>query len=130
VPARGWAWLRLPQISLSVLVISIMHNLLRFQYMAPSHPPLYLTRSTQLFATRTDGAAAASRDAFKRRQYHAGGIPAALSIFPLSVESYGRLGKSAMQYLNTLAEAALASCAAGTDVVRRLSSLEHSESLE
>jgi hypothetical protein len=69
-------------------------------------------------AARTAGAAAASRDALKRRQYHAGGLPAALSFFPLSVESYGRLGSGAMQFLNALAEAALASSAAGTDVTK------------
>jgi hypothetical protein len=38
------------------------------------------------------GAAAASREALKLRQYHAGGLPAALSFYPLSVESYSRLG--------------------------------------
>jgi hypothetical protein len=66
-------------------------------------------------AARTAGAAAASRDALEWRQYHAGGLPAALSFYPLSVESYGRLGFAAMQFLNALAEAALASSAAGTD---------------
>jgi hypothetical protein len=69
-------------------------------------------------AARTAGAAAASRDALKRRQYHAGGLPAALSFFPLSVESYGCLGSGAMQFLNALAEVALASSAAGTDVTK------------
>jgi hypothetical protein len=69
-------------------------------------------------AARNAGAAAASRDALKRRQYHAGGLPAALSFSPLSVESYGRFGVSAMQFLHALAEAALASSAAGTDVTK------------
>jgi hypothetical protein len=67
-------------------------------------------------AARTAGAAAASRDALKRRQYHAGGLPAALSFYPVSEESFGRFGDSAMQFLN--AEAALASSAAGTDVTK------------
>jgi hypothetical protein len=67
---------------------------------------------------RTAGAAAASRDALKQHQYHAGGLPATLSFYPLSVESYGRLGSGAMQFLNALAEAALASSAAGTDVTK------------
>jgi hypothetical protein len=70
-------------------------------------------------AARTAGAAgAASRDALKRRQYHAGGLSAAPSFFPLSVESFGRLGVSAMQFLSDLAEAALASSAAGTDATK------------
>jgi hypothetical protein len=34
------------------------------------------------------------------------------------VESYGRLGSGAMQFLNALAEAALASSAAGSDVTK------------
>jgi hypothetical protein len=67
---------------------------------------------------RAAGAAAASREALKRRQYHAHGLPAALSFYPLSVESYGRLGSAAMQFLNALAEAALASSAAGSDVTK------------
>jgi hypothetical protein len=67
-------------------------------------------------AARTAGAAAASRDALKQRQYHAGGLPAALSFYPLSVDSFGRFGISAMQFLNALAEAALASSAAGSDI--------------
>jgi hypothetical protein len=69
-------------------------------------------------ATRTTDAAAASRDALKQRQYHAGGLPVALSFYPLWVELYGRLGSGAMQFLNALAEAALASSAAGTNVTK------------
>jgi hypothetical protein len=67
-------------------------------------------------AAQTAGAAAASRDALNRRQYHAGGLPAALLFYPLSVESQGRFSVSDMQFLNANAEAALASSAAGTDV--------------
>jgi hypothetical protein len=59
-------------------------------------------------AAWTAGAAATSRNALKRRQYHAGGLPAAPSFPPLS----------AVQFLNALAEAALASSAAGTDVTK------------
>jgi hypothetical protein len=69
-------------------------------------------------AARIAGAAAASRDALKRRQYHTGGLPAALSFSPLSVETYSRLGSGTMQFLNALAEAALASSSAGTDVTK------------
>jgi hypothetical protein len=69
-------------------------------------------------AVQIAGAAAASRDVLKRRQYHAGGLPSDLSFYPLSVESYGRLGSGAMQFLNAVAEAALASSAAGTDVTK------------
>jgi hypothetical protein len=65
---------------------------------------------------RNAGAAATSHDALKRRQYHAGGLPAALSFSPLSVESYGRLG--VMQVLNTVTEAKLDSSAAGIDVTK------------
>jgi hypothetical protein len=38
-------------------------------------------------AARTAGAAASCRDALKQRQYHAGGLPAALSVYPLLAES-------------------------------------------
>jgi hypothetical protein len=69
-------------------------------------------------AARTASGAAASRDALKRRQYHAGGPPAALSFLPLSLETYGHLGVSVMQVLNALAEAALASSGAGADVTK------------
>jgi hypothetical protein len=67
---------------------------------------------------RTAGAPATSRDALKRRQYHAGGLSAALSFYPLSVESFGRFGASAMPFPSALAEAALASSAAGTHVTK------------
>jgi hypothetical protein len=65
-------------------------------------------------ATAWTAGAAPSRDALKRHQYHAGSLPFALSFYPLSVDSFGCLGVSAMQFLN--GEAALASSAAGTDV--------------
>jgi hypothetical protein len=81
-------------------------------------------------AARAAGAAAASRDAFKRRQYHAGGLPAAPSFYLLSVESFGHFGVSAMQFLNALAEAALASSAAGSDVTKAALISGHFESLE
>jgi hypothetical protein len=51
-----------------------------------------------------------------RHQYHASGLPTALSFYPLSVESHGRLGSAAMQFLNALAGAALASSAIVIDV--------------
>jgi hypothetical protein len=75
-------------------------------------------------AARTAGAAAASRDALKRRQYHAGGLLAALYFYPLSVEPFGCFGVSAMQFLNARAEAALVLM-----LSRWLSSLGRFESL-
>jgi hypothetical protein len=80
-----------------------------------SHPA---ATSYSRAAARTAAAAAASRNALKQRQYRAGCLPAALSSYPLSVESFKRFGVSAMQFLNALAEAALASSAAGTDVTK------------
>jgi hypothetical protein len=57
------------------------------------------------------GAAAASRDALKRRQYHVGGLPAALSLYPLPVKSYVFFSAATIQFLNALAETVLASSA-------------------
>jgi hypothetical protein len=74
--------------------------------------------SSSRAATWNAGAAAASRDALKRCQYHAGGLPAALSFSPLTVESYSHIGAAAMRFLNALAEVALASSATGTDVTK------------
>jgi hypothetical protein len=68
-------------------------------------------------AAQNAAAAAASRDAPKRRQDHNGGLPAALSFFPLFMESYGRLCVSGVHFLNALAEAALASSAAGASLL-------------
>jgi hypothetical protein len=47
---------------------------------------------------------------------HSSGLPASLSFYPLWVKYYSPLGAAAMQFLNALAEAALASSATGTDV--------------
>jgi hypothetical protein len=58
-------------------------------------------------AAHTDGSAAAARDHAKRARYetdHPGGY----AFKPFSVETYGRLGKPAMQLLNDLASAATA----------------------
>jgi hypothetical protein len=54
-------------------------------------------------AARADGAAAEARDALKIRNYREGGDGGAYAIIPLSMETYGRLGKAAMQLLLTLA---------------------------
>jgi hypothetical protein len=56
-------------------------------------------------AAQTDGSAAAARDQLKRARYQTDD-PAAYAFTPLSVETYGRLGKPAMQFLNTLAHSA------------------------
>ena len=66
------------------------------------HPaaPTYVAAAAQ-----TDGSAAAARDQLKRARYQSDD-PAAYAFQPLSVETYGRLGKPAMQMLNTLASAA------------------------
>jgi hypothetical protein len=53
-------------------------------------------------ASRDAGAAAAHRDRSKREQYERAD-PQGYAFIPLSVESYGRLGKPAMELLNTLA---------------------------
>jgi hypothetical protein len=45
-------------------------------------------------------------------------VHVALSFYSLSVEPYSRVGVSAMQILNALAEAALATSTVGTDVTK------------
>ena len=67
-----------------------------------------------LRAARADGAAAAERDAKKRAKY-ATSDPAGYTFVPLSVESYGRLGKPAMQLLADLASEAELAGAVSTD---------------
>jgi hypothetical protein len=47
-------------------------------------------------------AGAASRAALKRHQYHAGGLPIALSFNPFLGKSYGHSCVAAMQVLNAL----------------------------
>jgi hypothetical protein len=67
-------------------------------------------------AARTAGATASLRDASKFRKYGGGGQVAGGSFTPLSMESYGRLGRPAMQLLQTLTAAAASSATAGSDV--------------
>ena len=55
-------------------------------------------------ASCVDGAAATERDDFKRRKYAGNGC--AEAFIPLSVETYGRLGKPAIRLVRTLAAAA------------------------
>jgi hypothetical protein len=54
-------------------------------------------------AARADGAAAEARDALKIRNCREGGDGGAHAFSPLSMETYERLGKAAMQLLSTLA---------------------------
>jgi hypothetical protein len=61
-------------------------------------------------AAHTAGTAASARDAAKSLKYGSGGHT------PLSMESYRRLGRLAMQFLQTLADAATSSATAGSDV--------------
>jgi hypothetical protein len=58
--------------------------------------------TTFLQAARVPGGAAAARDQRKRSRYQTAD-PNGYAFTPLSHESYGRLGKPAMQFLNTLA---------------------------
>jgi hypothetical protein len=67
-------------------------------------------------AAHTAGAAASLRDASKFYKYGGGGQVAGGSFTPLSMESYGRLGRPAMQLLQTLAAAAVSSATAGSYV--------------
>jgi hypothetical protein len=67
-------------------------------------------------AAHQAGAAASARDAAKRRQYSSGGPVAGGSFTPLSMETYGRLGRPALQFLSTLAASAASSATAGSDV--------------
>ena len=58
--------------------------------------------STYLRLAQTDGGAAAHRDQAKRNRYQ-NDDPNGYAFVPLSVETYGRMGKPAMEFLNTLA---------------------------
>jgi nucleotide-binding universal stress UspA family protein len=87
--SRGDVLLVLPD-ALTVTDISVVH---------PA-APTYVAGAAQ-----TDGSAAAARDQLKRARYETED-PAAYAFTPFSVETYGRLGKPAMELLNTLATAA------------------------
>jgi hypothetical protein len=67
-------------------------------------------------AAHRAGAAASLRDASKFRKYSGSGQVAGGSFTPLSLESYGHLGRPGMQLLQTLAAAATSSATAGSDV--------------
>jgi hypothetical protein len=88
--SRGDILLVLPD-GLTVADVSVVH---------PA-APTYVAAAAQ-----TDGSAAAARDQLKRARYQSDD-PAAYAFQPLSVETYGRMGKPAMQMLNTLASAAV-----------------------
>jgi hypothetical protein len=53
----------------------------------------------------TDGAAAAAHHGAKRAHYAQAGVAEAYDLVPLSVESFGCLGKPAMGLFNALADA-------------------------
>jgi hypothetical protein len=63
--------------------------------------------STYVRAARTEGGAAAAREQAKRARYETAD-PGGYAFVPLVVETYGRLGKAAMELLNTLATTAAA----------------------
>jgi hypothetical protein len=67
-------------------------------------------------AAHMAGTAASLRDASKFCKYGGGGQVAGGSFTALSMESYGRLGRPAMQLLQTLAAAAASTATAGSDV--------------
>jgi hypothetical protein len=67
-------------------------------------------------AAHMAGEEASLRDASKFCKYGGGGQVAGGSFTPLSMESYGRLSRPAMQLLQTLAAAAPSSATAGLDV--------------
>jgi Reverse transcriptase (RNA-dependent DNA polymerase) len=90
--ARGDILLALPD-ALTVTDVSVIHPA------AATYAPA---------ASRRAGAAAAVRDAQKRALYAADGAQQAYGFVPLSVESYGRLGKPAMALLGSLATIASA----------------------
>jgi hypothetical protein len=60
------------------------------------HPPR--GRNAQQTAAQTDGAAAARRDAEKTTQYRGHG-PGCYHFVPMTVETYGRLGKPLMKLI-------------------------------
>jgi hypothetical protein len=78
----------------------------------PLPPTVFSTREAH-----AAGAAASLRDASKFYKYGGGGQVAGGSLTPLSMESYGRLGRPAMQLLQTLAAAAASSATARSDVI-------------
>ena len=87
--SRGDILLVLPD-GLTVVDVSVVHP----------------AASTYMHAARVEGGAAAMRDQAKRAQYESGD-PNGYAFVPLSMESFGRLGKPAMQLLNTLATKAV-----------------------
>ena len=64
-------------------------------------------------AAQTEGGAAAARDRRKRTKYQSAD-PNGYAFSPLSHETFGRIGKPAMELLNTLATTA----SAGGDVIK------------
>jgi hypothetical protein len=67
-------------------IVAVLPSSLVMAEVSLVHP---VTTSYSRATMRNAGDAAASHDALKRRHYHASGLPATLSFFPLSIESYG-----------------------------------------
>lgn len=106
--SRGDILLALPS-ALTVVDVSVIHPCAR-TYVAA--------------ASRKEGSAAALRDQQKLDKYETAD-PHGYAFVPLSIETYGRLGKPAMQLLNTLgdraAEGGADKSAFVTNALRRLS---------
>jgi Reverse transcriptase (RNA-dependent DNA polymerase) len=94
VQARADVLVVLPHMRLAMVDVSVTH-------------PAAATYAAR--AAREVGAAAAERDAHKRRLYAGRGTGQDFDLVPFSVETYGRLGGPAMRFLRTLAEVASAS---------------------
>jgi hypothetical protein len=86
---------------------------------------IHPTAPTNVRGARVAGGAAAAREATKRARYETAD-PNGYAFVPLVVETYGRMGKAAMEMLNTLATAASSSGAVQkssfvTNALRQLS---------
>jgi hypothetical protein len=98
---RGDMLVVLPDEGLVVTDVSVVHPAANSFFQRAAHG-----------ATAT----ASARDAAKSRKYSGGGQVAGGSFTPLSMESYGRLGRPAMQLLQTMAAADVSSATAGSNV--------------
>jgi hypothetical protein len=98
---RGDILVVLPDKGLVVTVVSVVHPAANSFFKRAAHAA---------------GEAASARKAVKFHKYGGGGQVAGDSFTPLSMESYGLLGRPAMQLLQTLAAAAASSATAGSNV--------------
>ena len=69
-------------------------------------------------AAAADGSAAATRDQMRRNRYQVAD-PDGYAFVPMSFETYGRMGKPAMQLLNTLVDVAAAGGSVDRDAFMR-----------